>query len=384
VAGAVGTAFDAPVWHAPVATIERVGAATVSLDVALVGVWLATSLGLLAWLTLAVIRLWRERATWQPVTVDGRDVLVSRDVGPAVVDPIKGTIVVPRWLYDAPPTERRLALHHEIEHVTASDHRLAWGAVLLTVFFPWNPVLWWQSRRLRAAIELDCDRRVLAAGIPTTAYAELLFRTLVAGRPPRLQPALIEHPSMVRRRIQTMMQNRVRYPRVRSVIYGATAVALVFVACDTPAPVVPGDQEVTAVAPALVGPADGQVYPESYTGIVVPERVSCPPVEYPELLRQAGIEGAVFLRFVVERDGTVSPATAEVLSSDYRGFERPVQRMIAGCRFRPGEFEGEPVRVLVTMDVRFALARSGSPRPSGSGTSELPPIDITARGPRIP
>jgi hypothetical protein len=38
------------------------------------------------------------------------------------------------------------------------------GAAFTVAALPWNVALWWQLMRLRAAIELDCDKRVVADG----------------------------------------------------------------------------------------------------------------------------------------------------------------------------------------------------------------------------
>ncbi|HEX3992745.1 MAG TPA: cache domain-containing protein, partial [Acetobacteraceae bacterium] len=48
-------------------------------------------------------------------------------------------------------------------------------AVCLLACMPWNPILWWQLRRLRLAIEIDCDARVLSLGYPVTGYSETLI-----------------------------------------------------------------------------------------------------------------------------------------------------------------------------------------------------------------
>jgi len=40
---------------------------------------------------------------------------------------------------------------------------------------PWNLPLWWQLRRLRRAIEVDCDARVLNAGHDVNRYGETLL-----------------------------------------------------------------------------------------------------------------------------------------------------------------------------------------------------------------
>jgi TonB family protein len=364
------------VMQLPVAAIERVGAATVSLDGVLVGAWIVTSLALLGWVAWAWIRIRRERATWITETVDGHRVFVSPDVGPAVVDPIEGGVVVPRWLLDAPAAERQIALRHELEHVLASDHRLLWGALFVASAFPWNVPLWWQLTRLRHAVELDCDRRVLAGGTSPRTYAELLLQVVGANRASRVRPALTEQPSFLRWRIGAMIERHIRFRFARSIGYGAVAAGLVFLACETEAP-----QALTESAGAgqsSVTSAQGaQIYDESVLD-QAPERLSCPVPEYPALMREARIEGQVLLHFVVETDGAVDASTVEVLDASHRAFEAPATNMIAQCRFRPGRVDGNPVRALVQMPMIFHLA--GNAPSSGPAAGEQAPIRIMTNG----
>jgi beta-lactamase regulating signal transducer with metallopeptidase domain len=55
----------------------------------------------------------------------------------------------------------RLVVLHEEEHLRGGDARLLAAALFFVVVTPWNPATWWQLRRLRMAMEMDCDRRVL-------------------------------------------------------------------------------------------------------------------------------------------------------------------------------------------------------------------------------
>jgi protein TonB len=87
----------------------------------------------------------------------------------------------------------------------------------------------------------------------------------------------------------------------------------------------------------------------------VPERISCPPVDYPRMMQQANIEGQVLLQFVVETDGHVKDENIEILSSSHRAFEGPAKDMISKCLFRPGRVRANPVRVLVQMPIVFNL-----------------------------
>ncbi len=103
------------------------------------------------------------------------------------------------------------------------------------------------------------------------------------------------------------------------------------------------------------GPVDlSQVFAESVVD-EVPERLSCPPVQYPRMMQQANIEGTVLLEFVVETDGHVQRNTIDVKNSTHRAFEGPARDMIQRCLFRPGKVRASSVRVLVQMPVVFAL-----------------------------
>ena len=83
---------------------------------------------------------------------------------------------------------------------------------MATILMPWNPVIWWQLFRLRTAVELDCDRRVIAAGASVCSYTELLLA--LGGRPRPggwlLRPALVQLETTLGRRIVAMLDRNVR------------------------------------------------------------------------------------------------------------------------------------------------------------------------------
>ena len=136
--------------------------------------WVVLTLSVTAVLLRAHLRLRSDRSTWTPAELDGRDVLVSEDLGPGVVGWIRSVIVMPRWALRMPPQKRELMLQHEGEHCHAGDTRVAGFSLLLLTLLPWNLPLWWQVYRLRVAIEIDCDRRVLHRSADVKRYAKLL------------------------------------------------------------------------------------------------------------------------------------------------------------------------------------------------------------------
>lgn len=80
-------------------------------------------------------------------------------------------------------------------------------------------------------------------------------------------------------------------------------------------------------------------------------RLPLPP--YPEEIRRANIEGDVTLRFMVERDGTVSDAA--VLGSPSPMLAEVSLHTVRQWRFKPMKRNGEAIRVPVEQTFSFKL-----------------------------
>ena len=90
-----------------------------------------------------------------------------------------------------------------------------------------------------------------------------------------------------------------------------------------------------------------------------PERIAGPLPRFPEVLRQAGVEGRVVLQFVIDTTGLVDAATIEVLETTHRAFVAPAVVVVTRSVFRPGRIRGRAVRVLVRLPIGFALDATG-------------------------
>ncbi len=103
------------------------------------------------------------------------------------------------------------------------------------------------------------------------------------------------------------------------------------------------------------GPVDlAQVFTEAVVD-EPPERISCPPPEYPRMMQQAGVEGTVVMQGVVDTTGRIERESVEVIQSTQRAFDGPAMQLLRRCVFRPGRVRGRPVRVLIQLPVQFAL-----------------------------
>jgi len=220
----------------------------------LVLVWGAGVSFLLLTLGGSMLRLGRHLRRWPVSRLLGTDeVRITPGLGPAVVGVVRPRIVLPRWALELEERHLGLILLHEREHVSARDTlALAGGAVLVLACF-WNPALWWMLKRLRAAVEMDCDGRVLARGVPPREYGALLLE--VGGRgiqPPLYMAALAEHPNLLERRLRQMRPKSPRHPILAFAGASVMATGLIMVACDTrvPAPTAATEED------AVTLPAD--------------------------------------------------------------------------------------------------------------------------------
>jgi hypothetical protein len=195
--------------------------------------WAAASLAMLGALARARARLRRVRAGCTPAEVDGFHVLLSSGFGPAVLGFRRPAVVLPAWVLAAPAEERALIVRHEREHLASRDAWLLLASALAVAAMPWSAALWWQHRRLRLAVEIDCDTRVLAAGGSRRTYGAALLRA-AGGAPPRsvLAPAWGERSSHLERRLIAMTIQRGSHRVLSSVLLGLGALCAGVAACD--------------------------------------------------------------------------------------------------------------------------------------------------------
>jgi periplasmic protein TonB len=77
-------------------------------------------------------------------------------------------------------------------------------------------------------------------------------------------------------------------------------------------------------------------------------------LKYPQIAAENGIQGRVFVQFVVNEDGQVSDATV-VRGVDPALDREAVRVVMSSPRWTPGKQRGEPVRVAFTFPINFVL-----------------------------
>jgi TonB family protein len=327
-----------------------------ALDGPLLLGWMGSGLVVLAALGAASLLLARRRRGWRAAVVDGVPVLLSPDTGPAVVGLVRSRIVLPAWVMDADPAARTLLLEHEREHLRARDPRLLALGLAAVALAPWNAAAWYQLRRLRLAIEIDCDARVLARRGDVRAYGTLL---LEAGRRASsagwtAAAAFSEPASFLERRIR-IMSSRMQRPRARVVLPALALCAAALAGMRAlPAPAVPAPRP--AESSALQPERPGSAAAGDTTRPVLAnaqEVVRALDQQYPPQLRAAGITGSASLRILVSAEGV--PTDVQAVEATNPEFGAAAVRAMQAARFRPARHEGTAVAFSLIIPVLFQL-----------------------------
>ncbi|HEX6694321.1 MAG TPA: M56 family metallopeptidase [Longimicrobiales bacterium] len=385
--------------------------------------WCAATLTVLLFVAYGYARLTRARRTWISSSVDGVPVLLSDDTGPAALGVMRSAIVLPRWVLALESRARSLMLLHEREHLRAWDPRVTLAAVLLAALMPWNVFMWLMVRRLRLAIELDCDARVLAQNPDPVRYGAVL---LEVGRRRSgggfALSTLVEPRSQLERRIRRMAEwpGQTRTPRALGLV--ALAALLTGGAYAAKSPLHSpnavvfddagdaGDAGSAGEAGGASGGASGGTSGAASSGAsgaasaaaagdaaggTLAIRVAARDTVRPRLLnredvlaaaaKQSGVNATGMMRIYIDTTGRAESAPSDDATS---AFNDAVERLANVMRFSPAVVDGRKVGMWVSFNVRFGNGASALSAPSTydavPGQPPAPPVPAAPPAPVPP
>ena len=316
-----------------------------------------------------LFRLHRRARRWPRARIGDEPVLLSPDFGPAVVGLRRPRTVLPGWSLGLDRSELDLVVRHEAAHRKARDPLVLAAGVFAAALAPWNPFLWLQVRRLREAVEKDCDRRLLRAGVPRVAYARMLLSMRARGTVPGALPVpgLRDTRDSLERRLTTMWTK----PSIRRAVPALLgSVLLVGVACEGPSPTVVEPERAGAEALDAAGAVvEVEATPEAPDPLIVVDGEAR--------------EGAIAL---LEAEDIHSvhvlkgPAAVERYGEAGRdGVVEVVTRAAAGAAALPME-PAPPAEVAGAVAPRSIVERA--PSPDGARVDEVPPPPPATGSPR--
>ena len=321
--------------------------------------WALVSMGLALRVAVSWISARRLLQAAEPRTLHGESVLVTDHAGPALIGVRRPRIVLPRWALDASDTSAWI-LRHEREHLCAGDTRLLAAAYGLLVLIPWNPFLWIQQRRLRLAVECDCDARVLGTGArPIRAYCELLLAAGSKGRQQMVPVVALSEPrSFLERRIERMTERRGDAAPFLVVVLGAMAALALSIAVLMPWSGAPE----RAVTPTEA--VDMRTGPTFTPYTIAPrlknrqEVMAALQAEYPPLLRDAGVGGTTNVWFFIDETGSVQDVRVQK-PSGHTALDGAAVAVARIMEFEPALNRDRPTPVWVAFPITFQSSSGG-------------------------
>ncbi|KAF5029122.1 hypothetical protein DSECCO2_651920 [anaerobic digester metagenome] len=254
--------------------------------------------------------------------------------------------------------EQHARLHHSADLILSG---------ILSVLFWINPLYWLLSKELRSIHEFQADRAVIDKGTDMVQYQQILLSAAV-GHYPGL-PVSQLRPSFIKTRIIIMKQNKkFRKTAIRLIPALMLAVgALWFTGCgsksntDDKAAKDSTSTEVTASeSQTSTETASGEVFetaevmPEYPGGNEAMSAFMVKNIKYPEAAKSKGVQGTVYISFVVGSDGKVTDV--EVQKSVAPDLDAEALRVVKMMPdWKPAENKGKPVAVNMTLPVTFKL-----------------------------
>ncbi len=300
---------------------------------------------------------------------------------------------------------------HELEHVKQGHSFDVIILELLTVFQWFNPFMWMLRHAIRENHEYLADQAVLTTGVNRGYYKKLLLNQFVGGQ---LVIANNFNYSIIKNRIK--MMSKIKSPKyaISKLIFGfLVAVALVIAfACEQKESIIqeePKDENVLILKHTILPDgkikiegtdediekfkntfsiksgfeittdsngntllvkkeeiqlkslsADEQVFfvvedmPEFPGGEMALRKHIANAVKYPEIAQEKGIQGKVYVTFVVSKDGTI--ADCKIARGVDPSLDKEALRVVNELpKWQPGKQKGEFVNVSYTIPINFQL-----------------------------
>lgn len=318
---------------------------------------------------------------------------------------LRPTILLPAGAADWPDERLDAVLAHELAHAARLDvlaHRIARAAAALYWF---NPLVWFALRQAQLERERACDDLVLAGGSLASSYAgELLAFARSLSAPAAVLP--MARRSRLEARVMAILDPRTNRKGTSALVATLTVMIVgVAVAASVitvsaydlpsvrplqyqlhyqqsvppqPPPPPPQAERRIPPPPPPPPPADGQgkvttceeqraravavgfdLADVSFLGcggpVKAPVRTrEAKPKYTPEAMRRK-IEGTVELQGIVDTDGRIREIRVTRSLDQRFGLDDQARKAVEETRFKPATRDGVPVRVLVTIELRFTL-----------------------------
>jgi TonB family protein len=259
-------------------------------------------------------------------------------------------------------------LEHEQVHVH-QRHSVDLLVVELVTLLQWfNPFIWLTGRSLKTIHEFLADQGALKTGISKADYQQLLLDRAMGIQVNNLTNNF--NVSLIKKRIIMMTKtSSTAIARLKlAVAFPALFAVLILISGGSFNQILAQAQKQETkketAKPAVADPTQASAEPEIFTVVEkMPEYTGGQDalidflrknIKYPEAALKQGIEGTVYLTFVVRASGDVS--NVKVLRGIDKACDTEAVRVVKLMpKWKPGEYKGKPVNVQFNLPIKFKL-----------------------------
>lgn len=251
--------------------------------------------------------------------------------------------------------ELRCILAHESFHVGKLHSFDILFARLMCCLAWFNPFAWLLMRELSAVHEYQADAASLGS-CSRESYLHLLYRQVTGIGYGHITNNF--QSINIKKRIVMMNRTTTRFGAWKALVALPVAALLLMVGCkpaaQDPHQTETAQTEVTENTPEGVVIQVVEVEPQFEGGLEALYKYLAENIKYPEQAKSDGIQGRVFVRFVIEADGSVT--NAQVLRGIGGGCDEEALRVVEAMpKWTPGMQQGKPVRVQFNLPITFKL-----------------------------
>jgi len=247
-------------------------------------------------------------------------------------------------------------IEHEKIHIRQNHSLDLLIAEIISIIQWYNPIVYLLKKSLKENHEFIADNNVVVEYPDISAYMKLLIEHSSI-----VKTNILTHNfsySLLKRRLFMIKKTKSPLRFSLKLVVALMALNLVFFACSGPIQnediVASSQNNEQSVDPDYVVFTVVEEMPEFPGGMDELINYLSTSVNYPEAAKEKGIQGRVFLNFIVDSDGSID--SVKVLRGIGGGCDDEAVRVIAAMpNWKPGMQRGEAVRVSYNIPIKFTL-----------------------------